>query len=218
MVNVYYGDGGVSAVDGNWNNVANWFSSLGTESCCTEVPGTALGRVPNAATDSVILTSGQFGAQIILTTGPTGGYSGTLQNLPNMVSVTHTDFEFSTGVFSGEFTWHLNVPGTLVIAGGTFSGEINNIPVNAPSLAVTIEAGDFTGFFSHAFQLKVGSTGSVIITGGTFTPAANIMVTGNVVNYSGIPADPGFALGGGTYAPVLTITNLPDILGAGLPA
>ena len=81
MANIYYGDGGVSSVTGNWNTAANWFNSLGNLCNCGPVAGNPLGRVPNIATDTVYLTCDAGGATIVLTTGPVGNWSGTINSV-----------------------------------------------------------------------------------------------------------------------------------------
>ena len=56
--------------------------------------------------------------------------------------------------------------------------------------------------------------------GGTYSPAITVTLTwsGNlpVLSYSSPPLDPGFAAGGGTFAPRYTFVGFPDILGTGL--
>jgi len=57
MANVYFGAfyPPTAAADGNWNNVANWYSTTGSLGgcCCGPVDGLPLGRLPNASTDTV---------------------------------------------------------------------------------------------------------------------------------------------------------------------
>jgi hypothetical protein len=81
------------------------------------------------------------------------------------------------------------------------------------SATVTISGGTFgTEIFA-----RVGSGGFKIL-GGTYSPVATVTVnasTGLLVT-TNLPKDPGFALGG-TYTPVLTVSNIPQILGSGLP-
>jgi hypothetical protein len=188
MANVFYGDGGFTAVTGNWNTVANWFSTTGSCCCGSETPGTPLGRVPNPATDTVILTKGVSG-DITLTTGPTGGYSGAIKTGSGGL----TSFNFAAGIFSGVIDW-------TATAGGPFGVQL------------TISGGTFSGSFPKPADKEN------IITGGTYSPPTTATQTGGVLNYpSASIKDPGFQYGGGTYAPVITITNFPDILGAGLP-
>lgn len=231
MSNVYFGTTTVQA-DGNWNNVANWYTSS---------TGGALGRLPNPSTDSVQICNGP------VTTGPTGGYSGsvTVGNLlyprPSIaagnysgpiavnypaditggtysgtVTVTGAGV-LSAGTFNGTVTG-TSLPGGLTISGGTFNGSLapnassftvsggtfhgSIAPVNGGDVAVT--GGTFTGTFVDG-----DGTASFPITGGTFAPAVTI----NVTNPSSTswPFNPGFGdpYYGSVFAPVLTFTNLP---------
>ena len=221
MANVYYGDGGVSAVDGNWNHAANWFVSLGVCCCGTGHAGTPLGRAPNAATDTVILTCGPDGgsdssAPALISTGPTGGYAGTVKTLGGAngsAGSGGTNVTISDGVYSG--TWDLTNgtdTGGLVITGGTWKGQ----------------------WLVVAGLINVFVANNLKITGGNYSPAITLNQVGGVVTFTsanGVSvADPGFALGRvssgsatitSTYTPVVTIGNMPaggnEILGAGLP-
>jgi hypothetical protein len=112
--------------------------------------------------------------------------------------------------------------GSLVIAGGTFT-NINTTYASHPYPLPFV-------WIAPGFAPNLG----VKVTGGTYAPPAAYTVSLNAnktLNPAGLPSsatsapyDPGFAVanpylgnvGGGTYAPVINITNLPDILGAGL--
>jgi hypothetical protein len=219
VANVYYGSY-LAGATGNWNTVSNWYSAPGAPpgSCCCGVPGTPLGRVPNAATDSVILfnstTSGATPGQI--TTGPSGGYAGSI----TWSTVTGLGkWLIAAGNYSGNITINNaggSVPATeFGISGGSFSGDVVlqgiNGSVSASSLLAEISGGTFTGTVTRSqfpYQNK--------ITGGTYSPTATATQTDGIIDT--VPEDPGFAAGGGTFSPQITITNLPDILGAGLPS
>jgi hypothetical protein len=227
MANVYYGDGGHSTVTGNWNTVSNWFSSL-SSGCCFCHPGTPLGRVPNASTDSVNLTSSSGNAQVDLTVGPTGGYSGSVTILVGQnLNPFYTNFNIASGIFSGQ--WNVGNaiinaintiesgvvinPGGIVISGGTFSG-LFNFAVTNPSFP-TLELNAFNHITAQ------GEFCGVQVTGGTYSPIVNMTLNRNfTLNPINFVSDPGFASfgGGGIFAPIINLSGFPDILGAGLPS
>jgi hypothetical protein len=279
MANVYYGDGGISTVTGNWNTAANWFSSTGIVCDCGPGTGSPLGRVPNIATDTVYLTSNTGGSTLVLTTGPTGNWSGTInsivQDLPfgpygSDVDLSGISASFFTGQFNlvygtwklGSGTYNQNIistNGTVILAASaTYNGTLNGrFTISAGtfngacSFSSTLISGSptfntdisFTGtsnisggtFGAHTMtanscsvQISGGTFGTEIfarvgsggfqITGGTYSPVSTVTVnasTGLLVT-TNLPKDPGFALGG-TYTPVLTVSNIPGVLGAGLP-
>jgi hypothetical protein len=278
MANVYYGDGGISSVTGNWNTAANWFSSLGQVCNCGPAAGSPLGRVPNIATDTVYLTCDAGAATLVLTTGPTGNWSGTINSVRNEapygsygsdVDLSGISASFFTGQFNltygawklGSGTYNQNIisntsvtlsasatyngslSGRFTIPGGTFNGactfsltSISGTPTFNVDLSFTgassISGGTFGAHTMTANNVTVtisGGTfgtetfakvsgGAFTVVGGTYSPVATVSVnasTGLLVT-ANLPKDPGFAFGG-TYTPVLTVSNIPGVLGAGLP-
>ena len=227
MANVYYGDayahGTVPALDGNWNTVSNWYASLGGQGgCCCPGRGTPLGRLPQAG-DTVIL-AGSFAGPNTITVGPVGGWAGPL-------ILGGVQFAFAMGIASGTYSGPVTVNSPCTLSGGTFTGAVtvNNGGTisggkfsNTVALAQTgalITGGTFTG------KVTQSSTTNGI-SGGTYTPFGALPL-GNQV-YAGpnsvrdavpyqlpassislLPVDPGFAVGGGTYAPVIVITGVP---------
>jgi hypothetical protein len=221
VANVYYGDGGVSTVTGNWNTVSNWFSTLFTTTCCcscypVQVPGTPLGRLPTAG-DTVWITSNPIagGSVIAITTAPIIPYTGDLNS------------------HSG--TWSINTPGV------TWSNNINLSNGFLLSGAATFPtwAGIFTGtwtlpqLFSIDYGYFLNGASAVwkgvfaIVAGGfrndqapgwvpvsgTYAPniAATINTTTGVITCTH-PANPGFGAPGraSVYAPVITVSPLPS--------
>ena len=173
--NVYYGDGGVSAVTGNWNTAANWYSNIGVLCNCGVTPGTPLGRVPNISTDQVYLTSAAGGGSLNITTGPTGGWSGLIKtissnNLPYGNYATNANV--SNGTYTGGFT--LSGNGALNLSGGTYSaGNMTNssATVNSFTISGSVSiSGTLTGTFT------ISSTGTF---SGANSFANNTFLTGN---------------------------------------
>lgn len=223
MSTVYYGSSNGPG-DGNWNNVNNWFSNPGG----VNTTPTALGRLPNPATDSVAIYDGT------ISTGPTGGYSGSITIFQNCT--------IAAGTYSGVISVFSGTPiGTpyVAISGGNFSGNLANQQLQASGYtAGSISGGTFTGNFtlggsasSYCGSISGGTfTGTIamdtahkyngLITGGTYSPTYNIAVkiSSNMVvpaTPAAVSKDPGF-WAYGTYSPVITFTGFPDILGMGL--
>ena len=211
MANVYYGDG-VSPATGNWNTASNWYSAVGTYACnCgfpAITPGTALGRVPNASTDTVYLfaqgdgTGTLYGQLITVTTGPTGGYSGAMLALPssNGVNGKGSNFNLAAGSYSGT----VNVGYGLILSSGSYSNT-----VTLPGAGGAITGGSFSG------TVSLGLTSSIILTilvgdlpyprisGGTFT--GTVTRTNPCPNATG-SSYPFNNISGGTYSPTATVT------------
>lgn len=244
MANVYYGDQ-VSVITGNWNTVSNWYSSVGNPCPCGgPTPGAPLGRVPNPATDTVIFAYG-FNGSVNVTTGPTGGYTGTVNTGQGGNSI-------SAGTFSGTIT----VANAFTLSGGTLSGTVNvsynaalnmssgtlSGPVNFnkhPTLNIG-SAGAFSGgscaninltlasysqlvisggAYNNSRFIKTDGTSIITIKGGNWSPIASITVNRatSIITGSTLPADPGFGFISGGFTPTYTINPLyPDILGTGL--
>jgi len=210
---------------GNWNDVTNWYSAVGTYICnCgfpAITPGTPLGRVPNPATDTVYLFAqgngtGSLYAQLItVTTGPTGGYSGAMFALPAANGVNGLGCNFN--VAAGTYTGAVNVGYGLILSGGSYSNTIT-----LPAAGGAITGGSFSG------AVSLGLTSSVVLTillgalpyprisGGTFN--------GTVTRTNPCPtAVAGFypfnSISGGTYSPTATVTyNQGTGLFTGMPA
>jgi hypothetical protein len=236
------------APDGNWNTVGNWYFYPGFISSSSNIPAVAAGRLPNPATDEVIIFSGT------VSTGPTGGYSGSVTvggvfpyvspvSAPVLAAGNYSGIVTPSGavltirdctisgilgqletrlgrIINSTFT-NLNVTGTLqlvgmsvhgnsatnlTIADGTY-GAVKFILGNPSSatgaslVKLLITGGTWVGPFAI-----VGSNGdwlALLIRGGTYSPAATIHITPTTV--TGIPADVGFAFGGGTFSPDLTL-------------
>ena len=246
MANIYYGCldttglGNPPVLDGNWNTVGNWYLTLGTgPSCCCTVPGTPAtpaGRVPAPGDTVMMYGNATVAAHNNITTGPA--------NWAGPVDWAGSECLLEAGTFSGTITIDLpNAPGSGVsvgINGGTYTGTIDIPYVNSMGVG-SGNTGIFSGTFSSASTVSLTGAGSTptgkvgifggtfqgtvtrsgttnIISGGTYEPAWNpAFVSPNSLNVSTIPTDPGFAQGGGTFAPRVTISGLPDILGAGMP-
>jgi hypothetical protein len=154
----------------------------------------------------------------------------------NTLSIQRANFQsdgippkITAGVFNGAVTFKtLGGEGsdnqykwttTEGIIGGTFNSTVH---VNGS----VIRGGTFYGLVTlNSFALDTACCFSTngrpaLIKGGTYSPAATV----NLIKSNGVwipdpatlPNDPGFAAGGGTYSPRLTLTGLPNILGAGL--
>ena len=203
----------------DWNNTANWYSTLGTYICCcgssTYTPGAALGRVPNPSLGDTIVLVGSGVSAV--------GYGGS--TYPSYI------VNGPSSTYSGSITWGGPAGGWTSLSAGSYSGAITvNAVNNAPPaiiggtysgiVALTntgwISGGSFTGTVNRA-----ASAGVLIgkITGGTYSPTVNVPYSSfpsSSQNY--YPNDPGFLAGGGTFSPNVTITGVgSDILGAGLP-
>ena len=131
MSNVYFGSY-LAGATGNWNTVGNWYSNPGSPpgACCCGVPGTPLGRVPNASTDTVILFSGNtIGGNnpTVIATGPTGGYSGSITWIA-APSVPVQTLMIGAGDYSGTVTinqaYNASPMSPYGISGGNFSGNV----------------------------------------------------------------------------------------------
>jgi hypothetical protein len=204
VANVYWGDGLTATGTGNWNTAANWYSSLGFICCGCPVAGAPLGRVPNVATDTVILAGFVHGTNNI-TTGPAGGWSGTINWLQ---AGQLGPINIAAGTYSGTVTIHIpartGVPAGIGIIGGTFAGLVQLQAGSSTTNYASISGGMFTGTVTRT-QLTAPFN---LITGGTYSPTANVTLNaGDQVVPTNIPADPGFAEGGGTFAPVLNVTG-----------
>ena len=192
----------------DWNNDVNWYSTLGTYSCCcgssTYTPGAALGRVPNPSLGDTVVLVGSgvsvigYGGNIFpshIVNGPSSTYSGSITWGGPAGGWTI----LSVGSYSGAITVNAANSAPPAIIGGTYSGTI--------TLTSTgwISGGSFTGTVNRAASagVPVGK-----ITGGTYSPTATIALgPGNTLN-SGYPNDPGFLSGGGAFSPSVTITGV----------
>lgn len=231
MANAFWGSG-IAACDGNWNTVANWFSSQQTSNSSTNFPAVPLGRVPGAGDTAIFTTTGAnpfnpaptFGGNV--TTGPSGGFAGALllEGPPAAVSLTGT---FSgtvtiatmtlngTGIFSGTVNLGVN----SVIGAGSFSG-----PVNIGSMT-KITGGTFTGQISNSQFNLAGTTpwgasqaalvaNFAQITGGSFTgPFALVAPT---YNSGSAKITVPIYVSGGIWSPAFTI-NVASYAGTSWP-
>jgi hypothetical protein len=136
----------------------------------------------------------------------TGKVEGGLFTSTSTVTFQNNGAGCSGGTFNGPVTMQAptvgTLPGSFNISGGIFNNTVTR-QRNA-------HAGTYFGY-------PAGT-----ITGGTYNaPAVSVPYSAfpNIGAY--LPIDPGFAEGGGTYAPTINITGVPagggDILGAGLP-
>jgi hypothetical protein len=249
MGTVYYGcwtttsggSGTKPPLDGNWNTVANWFSTLGAtiDTCCCAVAAIPYGKVPQVGDSVVLFGNAATPANNIISTGPAGGWSGPVSWFINANSSTQLPV-LGAGTYSGTITIgqssSLNYPisggpntgADFGISGGNYSGTVHlEYPLETLSglsntslyCIPTISGGTFSGNVTR-LQITLPDWWTVNrITGGIFAPAVNIPYQSpNSIVVADLPTDPGFAIGGGSYAPVVTLTGLPDILGAGLPA
>ena len=192
MANIFFGDGGFSAVDGNFNNTNNWYSTLHSQIGCCCFAGNLLGRLPNANTDTIWITND-------VTTGPA---ANTWANgYPGVINLIYDETSPTTGVFA--------------LTTGSYSGTIT-IRVRFGSAAFAITGGTYTGTVIRPATNTVGSPNLGMISGGTYKPTGTISVSGK--KFTGtLPTDPGFAAANGTFSlENVTMTGYPDILGAGL--
>lgn len=225
MANIYYGDAtSLHTLDGNWNTVANWFLTLGTQCCtCGSTSGTAAGRVPHAG-DSVVIVGAYDPVHGIwsgnITTGPTGGWPGPVSFLQGSIANGCT---ISAGTYSGTVTAG-TYPGsgyvttasavqTYGLAGGTYTGTVNlGVGQSANSNAIycypKISGGIFLGKVNRSVYLTNARDNA--ISGGTYSPVASCALgAGNILSDVNLPVDPGFAIGGGVFSPVITVTGVP---------
>jgi hypothetical protein len=232
MANVYYGDGAVSAVTGDWTHIANWYSSLGSGGCCCPSGGVLLGREP-APGDSVVIAvpaTPNGSVQNFITTGPAGGWGGPVSWLTS-TSYSLTGLSLSAGTYSGAITidcpakWGPSVVAALYngINGATCSGTVSLLGYNypgglatvlSPLVAAQILSGTFTGSVTRLYMGASVSGGIVWppipnrIAGGTYSPTVNVTLNaGGAVVVTNLPSDPGFAAGGGTYSPTVNVNG-----------
>ena len=136
-------------------------------------------------------------------------------------------WDFAAGIVkAGTWSGIFNAWCAAQIQGSpTFSGTFN---LKAQYVPPWVASGSFTGVFNRSPTsvtapaspgYNVASVDQTnIVTGGTWSPAATLaynIPTGHL-STAALPVDPGLAYGGGTYTPVLSVSGLPDILGAGL--
>jgi hypothetical protein len=208
---VYWGDGGFIDVahggatgDGNWNTVANWYLVLSTPggTCCPDIPGTPLGRTPLPG-DSIVMAGFAAGTQDI-TTGP-ANWAGPLTWLGSAAPMPTF---IQAGLYSGTVT--VNRSGSIVagygIKGGSFTGTVALQGGTLSTPLAQISGGTFTGTVTRNNNSLPSTRASNIITGGTYSPTGTVhMAGGTITDPQNIPTDPGFAQGGGTFAPILTV-------------
>ncbi|OYW74634.1 MAG: hypothetical protein B7Z37_16930 [Verrucomicrobia bacterium 12-59-8] len=138
------------------------------------------------------ITGGTFNAAVVIEGLSVGTEYGSLKLPDSLIS-------------AGTFNSTVNVKGAKV-TGGTFYGAVTS---NMP-----FPVGDKEG------TAQEGSYVHTRIAGGTYMPLATVALTKSggawTLDTTTLPLDPGFKQGGGTFAPRITLTGLPDILGAGL--
>ena len=123
----------------------------------------------------------------------------------------------SGGIISGTPTFSNNVTvsaGTITINAGTFgTGTPINFTITGASATVLIKSGTY-----NKVTFAKTAAGTFTVTGGTWTPTATVSVnaSNSLLVTTNLPKDPGFALGA-TYTPTITVSNVPGILGSGLP-
>lgn len=134
------------------------------------------------------ITGGTFNAPVVIE-----GKAPSLGTLPDSL--------ISAGIFNST----VNLKGAKV-TGGTFYGAVTS---NMPFPAGSTEGLGVEGSYVHTR-----------IAGGTYLPLATVTLIKSggawTLDPDTLPPDPGFKQGGGTFAPRITLTGLPDILGAGL--
>ncbi len=212
--------------DGLWDTVDNWFEDAAATVAHGSLPGSG---------DDVTLAAGESGAPTMAAVGVDLGIGS--------CDIAGIVIDGSGGILSGIFTGEAmnNISGTLgggtfsgnaltnsgVIAGGTFSGAglINFGTINGGTFTGSSLTNDATGGISAGTFTGDGLTNAGIITGGTYAPNGTVafadLIVDGVCTYAtgSVSADPGFVAGGGTYAPVITVTGIPvasDILGTGM--
>jgi hypothetical protein len=182
MANVFFGDGLFPLAEGNWNNVANWFSSQGYYDD-GDISGTPLGRLPTE-TDVVHLccpvtsnTPASWSGNVVLLATASGGLVGKISSGSWAGNITG-------GSYSGD--------NASEIAGGTFSGTVvvGNIKISG-------------GTFNNSVTLANGSI--CIVTGGIFNAAVNLAVNAFIFTGSGSGEN---RLTGGTFNGTATINGL----------
>jgi hypothetical protein len=240
-MNVYYGCAQYSLtqapppLDGNWNTAANWFSTLGTPACgCgCPIPATPLGRVPAPGDSVVLVGNATVAADNVISVGPTSGWAGVISWYVNGTTLQqNAPVTISVGNYSGVVTLGESAaPSSLLgfnhvffgISGGNFSNTVNveyslNVS-NSFALIPLISGGNFTGLVTRTAPAGPHYYSLSIIAGGTYSPTVSVPYQKpNSIVVADYPEDPGFQVGGGTFSPVITLTGLPDILGAGIPA
>lgn len=208
LINVYYGDAATNGGDGNFNHVGNYYASLGVQCGCGNTPGVLLGRLPNAATDNLILAGNGLSSTSI-TTGPIGGYAGPISWLSGGLGPIGLLLADPNAIYSGAITIQGQNCG---ISAGHFPGAVSLLSSSplTPYRPSKITGGIFTGSVTRE-QPTASINKATAITGGSYTPTATVTVSGGTVitDPQDLPNDPGFASGGGSYIPVITVTGFP---------
>lgn len=233
MATVYYGDGASNGGDGNWSTVANWFTTLGSFGvCCIPIPGNPYGKIPQPG-DNVVLV-GLFrtgGSNQQTLNGPSTPFNGPISwlNTSGNVNQCANAITLTGGKFSGTITIGpvysngvaAGTPSLMKygIDGATCSGTVSVVGLDptasvsgGPSIFGNYgKFGIFSGTFTGSVTRTTGNWN--IISGGTYTPspASNCALLGPpyVLSDTGLPVDPGFAVGGGTFSPVINVTGVP---------
>jgi hypothetical protein len=226
----YWGDGGVFANGtGNWNTLSNWYMTLAVPpgTCCCGVHGVPAVRLP-IDSDTVVLAGFGTGVQNIVV-GP-ASFAGSVSWLTNGSKGVF----IAAGVWSGPVTVHQGTPpsGTNYgILGGTFTGTVSLQGGTGSTSFAVIGGGLFLGTVTRTVSDQAAhSRPANSIYGGTYSPSAYFPLQPltsppptaaflgaspavayqiPVASVARIPADPGFAAGGATFAPILVITGIP---------
>jgi hypothetical protein len=160
------------------------------------------------AGDSVLIAQGAASSAPGITTGPTAGWAGPVSWYSRGENSPLPTQAIKAGNYSGTVTMPAIAGDTVPvveITGGTFSGDviIENGTISAAGTGPTIAGGTFTGTVTRLFNNGISA-----ITGGIYSPTATVTLnaSGQVVP-TDIPNDPGFAQGGGTFAPILNVSG-----------
>jgi len=127
---------------------------------------------------------------VILSWRPSYAYIGTAQNVKDFT-------------IPAQINGNVSIYGGSVINGGQFNGNVTLKSSTSTGVVPTIAGGQFYGIVTR----DAPRTGfyNVIYGTATYGPTATMsLYADGRLNTSNIPQDPGFALGGGTFAPYIT--------------
>ncbi|MGQ0827629.1 MAG: peptidoglycan DD-metalloendopeptidase family protein [Bacteroidota bacterium] len=193
----------IAAGSASWNNTANWSTTSGGAGGAS-VPGSGdIANFNGSGTGSCTVDAAVNVAGFIVA----GGYTGTISQGVNTVTIGTSNASFAAGTFTGGSS-SITINGTFTLSGTAFTSTSNTLTFNS---TVTNSSGTFThnsgtvSFSSTGAQTipawnfynltsastgtrTLNSTGTIGISN-TFTKGTNTYTnTGSTINYNGTGA------------------------------
>jgi len=152
-----------------------------------------------------VLISGTFTGQVDLSSAFT--FYQTSPAFPGPLGNVIQFGSYSTPTFLGNVNlWE----GAYVSVGNFAYGATVTLKLstNTSGTPPTIAGGSFLGTVIRALPTLVNLYSSNIIRGGTYSPTAQMQLFADgSLDPSSLPTDPGFAVGGGSYLPIISFPN-----------